>query len=222
MLKKWKQIPGYSLYIISNYGEVYSTLSNRLLTPRANENGYLRIQLTNDEGKRKVEFVHKLVLLTFIGPRPEGMVCRHYPDQNPGNCRLDNLSYCTQSQNQYDKIENHTNVSTKLTPELVIQIKKLLLENKSSTQIRKELNIEISDGVLSNIRHNNIWQNIGPDISNHEYRRGGGQKLSIQQVREIKHLLKTTNLSIYDIADRYDVTWGAIYGIKTNKYYKDV
>lgn len=53
MNKKWKPIPGYSKYLISNYGEIYSTLTNRLLRPFANQDGYLRVQLKNDNNIHK-------------------------------------------------------------------------------------------------------------------------------------------------------------------------
>jgi hypothetical protein len=42
--------------------------------------------------------VHELVMHAFRGPRPEGMQINHI-DGSPRNNRLENLEYCTQSEN---------------------------------------------------------------------------------------------------------------------------
>ncbi len=47
--------------------------------------------------------VSRLVLLAFVGPCPEGMECRHFPDRDPQNNRLDNLRWDTLSANKADR-----------------------------------------------------------------------------------------------------------------------
>ncbi len=49
--------------------------------------------------------VHHLVLLAFVGPRPDGAISRHL-DDNPANCSLDNLAWGSHLQNARDKIRN--------------------------------------------------------------------------------------------------------------------
>ena len=51
--------------------------------------------------------VHRLVLEAFVGPRPEGMVARHL-NGDPGDNRLENLAWGTQSENNYDKVRHGT------------------------------------------------------------------------------------------------------------------
>lgn len=53
--------------------------------------------------------VHRLVLEAFVGPCPPGMECRHFPDRDPTNNRLDNLSWATRKQNMEDKASHGTN-----------------------------------------------------------------------------------------------------------------
>lgn len=219
-MDNWKTIPGYSKYIINECGDIYSFFSDNILTPAINQDGYLRIMLKNNNNKRKTEFVHKLVLLTFIGPRPKGMICRHYPDQNPQNNHISNLSYSNQQQNSYDRIENNTYTCAILTPNMVIHIKEMLQNHATDKQIQEIY--DISSAVLSNIRHNNIWKNIGIDISNIEYRRGGGQKLTIDEVKIIKTLLKEGKLSQQKIANKFGIDQSAVSNIKNNKSYRDV
>lgn len=73
--------------------------------------------------------VHQLVLEAFAGPRPKGKICRHFPDRDPSNNRIENLQWGTYKQNCADKIvhgtgnkgEKHGNA--KLTEEIVKQIR---------------------------------------------------------------------------------------------------
>jgi len=58
--------------------------------------------------KGKVYRAHTLILLAFVGPRPEGKECRHFPDQNPANNRIENLSWATHVENMADKLANGT------------------------------------------------------------------------------------------------------------------
>ena len=73
----------------------------RLKTPPDN-NGYPLAGLYRNN-VNKTFTVHRLVLLAFVGPCPEGMECRHFPDRNPGNCKLSNLSWATEKTNQNDR-----------------------------------------------------------------------------------------------------------------------
>ena len=217
----WKIIPNYSKYLVSDNGHVYSLETEQFLCGIITKSGYIRVSMKRDDGIFKNEFVHKLVLSAFVGPRPHGMICRHYPDQNRQNNKLSNLSYSNQVQNNYDRIENGTYNQATLTPEDVINIKTLLALGKSDVDIRNA-GYNISAGILSNIRHNKIWKNIGPDISNIEYRRGGGQKLNIDQVREIKQMLNSKQYTQTQIAAKFNIDQSAVSNIKNGKAYSDV
>lgn len=52
--------------------------------------------------------VHGLVLTAFVGPCPNGMECRHYPDGNPANNHVENLRWGTPTENQRDRILHGT------------------------------------------------------------------------------------------------------------------
>lgn len=100
--EKWKKIPGFDdRYEASNMGRLRSNnykLSGRtvILKP-ALTNGYLRTMLLTDSGKYKTVSVHSLICLAWIGER-NGLEINHI-DGNPQNNRLDNLEYCTRSEN---------------------------------------------------------------------------------------------------------------------------
>jgi hypothetical protein len=55
--------------------------------------------------RRKSVLVHRLVLLVFVGPCPDGMECCHWDDDRSNN-RLSNLRWDTRKANRSDGIRN--------------------------------------------------------------------------------------------------------------------
>lgn len=88
----WRDIQGYSNYQISNLGRVWSAKSQRLLKPSEKENGYYGINLIADNGKRKKEYVHRLVALVFID-NPNNFTEVHHKDGNRANNTAENLEW---------------------------------------------------------------------------------------------------------------------------------
>lgn len=120
--ERWLAIPGYPGYEVSDHGQVRSldrdvrskwgstkrirglTLSQRLVGGSGDCGRYHACVLYR-EGKRRSVSVHVLVLETFIGPRPDGMVGCHW-DDDPNNNHLENLRWATQSANRMDCVRN--------------------------------------------------------------------------------------------------------------------
>lgn len=92
----------------------------------ADKYGHLFVTLC--PGRKRI-LVHRLVLEMFVEPCPPGMQCRHFPDHNPKNNRLENLQWGTPQQNQDDREIHKTKYQgvqcpqSKLTPELVREIR---------------------------------------------------------------------------------------------------
>lgn len=63
--------------------------------------GYVRVKF----GRSTARFLHAVILETFVGPCPDGMMGRHL-DGNPANNRLDNLRWGTAEEN-YDDRRGH-------------------------------------------------------------------------------------------------------------------
>lgn len=95
--ERWGEVPGYPNYQASTFGRIWSKKLNRPMKFETTKCGHKRIGLHK---KRKIYkfFVHRLVLLTFLGPCPPGLETAHY-DGNPNNNRFDNLLYTTRSKN---------------------------------------------------------------------------------------------------------------------------
>lgn len=112
----WRSIPGYEgIYAINRRGVIRSLervdargqrVRGRLMRPRALEHGHLQVVLSRD-GVAKHWLVHRLVLLTFVGPAPAGFVACH-GDGDPTNNHLANLRWDTQSSNNFDTVRHGT------------------------------------------------------------------------------------------------------------------
>lgn len=76
------------------------------LKPSPQHSGHLRVLLMPG---RKHSPVYHLVLLAFVGPRPPGMQCRHFPDRDPANNHVENLRWGTCLENQQDRKFHGTN-----------------------------------------------------------------------------------------------------------------
>lgn len=87
----WKDIPGYEvLYKISNCGQIKNYKTNRILKSGKSWNGYLQVTLRKNKISKTAR-INRFVLLTFVGPCPFGMECRHLNGIKTDN-RLCNLT----------------------------------------------------------------------------------------------------------------------------------
>jgi hypothetical protein len=113
---EYRPIEGFPGYRIGNDGSVWSCRPcTRVKLPGwrrmrliPNNHGYLFVQMCLN-GKHRKRYAHRLVLEAFVGPCPEGMECRHFPDGDPTNNKLSNLSWATHLENQRDKPAQGTN-----------------------------------------------------------------------------------------------------------------
>lgn len=101
----FKDIKGYPDYQISNRGRVWSAKSNSYLKPCKNNKGYYLTHLIAKNGKRKTELIHRLVALTFID-NPNGYPEVNHKDRNKDNNTVENLEWCTRSQNNRNTSQN--------------------------------------------------------------------------------------------------------------------
>lgn len=125
-----KQIPGFGNWWVSDVGEVFRKTDGFRPSVQKHEKGYRKVYLRHG-GKTYPKLIHQLVLMAFVGPRPEGMMCRHL-NGDPKDNRLENLKWGTNRENTQDRIE-HGRMAGKrgldhprarLTVEQVLEIRK--------------------------------------------------------------------------------------------------
>lgn len=65
---RWKEVPGFPSYLVSDKGQIYNIHRNKLLKPYHNQNGVLAVRLFRhmDEGsKGSTRGIWKLVKMVF-------------------------------------------------------------------------------------------------------------------------------------------------------------
>lgn len=82
---EWEQAEGFSRYLISTDGQVYSIDNDKILKPNRNSSGYVRVPLYNDENEYKQTLVHRLVYMAHVGPIPKGMQINHKDEDKTNN-----------------------------------------------------------------------------------------------------------------------------------------
>lgn len=104
MEKIWKPIPGYSLYKISNYGDIktYNWKNKgkeKIMKPALDQGGYYRTMLKRDcDGKIHTVKLHRLVAITFIA-NPENKPQVNHINGIRNDNRACNLEWCTAKEN---------------------------------------------------------------------------------------------------------------------------
>jgi HNH endonuclease/NUMOD4 motif len=100
----WKTIEGTN-YEVSMYGKVRNKNTGRILKNGLTPKGYVRIGID-----QKKYFVHRLVAETFI-PNPDNKLQVNHKDGDKTNNYVDNLEWCTNTENMAHAKENNLNRS---------------------------------------------------------------------------------------------------------------
>lgn len=146
-IEEWKDVPGHEgSYQVSNKGRVRSLdryvpacnnserfSEGRILSQQVEGKGYYQVRLCLNGDKGKYFKVHRLVLMAFVGV--SDLQCNH-KDCDKSNNYLENLEWCTQSENMMHAYENglitpshvkgEDHGGSKLTESDVRRIRKLL------------------------------------------------------------------------------------------------
>lgn len=161
----WKDIPNYEgYYQVSSLGRVKSLNYNRTRKPRVLKQGldgygYPKSCISKD-GKAKNIRVHRLVMLAFKGKSE--LQVNHINGIKTDN-RLENLEYCTQSENINHAVSNglilngENHGKAKLTRACAERIK---YGHQGMTQKEVANLYGISRQQVSDIRLNNQWKHI--------------------------------------------------------------
>ncbi|MFB6473317.1 NUMOD4 domain-containing protein [Paenibacillus glucanolyticus] len=164
-LEIWKDIPGYEgQYQASTFGRIRSLdriisqvgrggkpferrLKGRILKPgKYCKTGHLSLPLGRGTNGLPV---HQLILLTFLGPVPEGCEVRHL-NGVPTDNRLENLIYGSRTENILD-VYAIGRAWRVLTTADVLEIRGALASGETGTSIARQFNV--SDITVSRIKN---------------------------------------------------------------------
>jgi len=112
-MEKWKDIPNYeNSYQVSDLGNIRSIdrisfdgrkIKGRSIKTSINQFGYVKFNVSTKDGQKQLR-VHRCVLEAF-NPIQEKLIVNHI-DGNKVNNKLENLEWCTDSEN---KLHAYTN-----------------------------------------------------------------------------------------------------------------
>lgn len=94
----WKVLPSNPNYAVSDDGQIKSLRRNKILTPKRNHDGYLRIQIWERNACHFVS-IHRLIAEAFLPAPKEGATVINHKDGNKANNRVENLEWVTQQEN---------------------------------------------------------------------------------------------------------------------------
>lgn len=150
----YKDIPGFPGYKAGDDGSIWSfrkpdgSLGENFhqINGGIDTKGYRYVILSNS-GKTFARRVHRLILETFVGPCPAGMIGCHAPDPDRQNNRLSNLRWGTYADNYFDA-EAHgftnrgsRNGSSKIKESNVLSIRHMAAQGVSRLAIQKQFNL---------------------------------------------------------------------------------
>ena len=111
----WRPVKGYEgRYEVSSLGRLRSLdreivtnnqhrsfrtiKAGRIMIPKINHGGYLRIGLTDENCKQRYFAIHRLVAEAFL-PNPEGLPQVNHKNEDKADNRVENLEWCTNMYN---------------------------------------------------------------------------------------------------------------------------
>ena len=146
---KFYKIPNHERYEISKFGVIRNVTNKKIKSQYISSTGYYMVSFSYNN-KSKPQRVHRLIASTFID-NPNNYRFINHIDGDKLNNSIDNLEWCTHSQNMKHAFEtgliNNTGIEngmSKLNEENVIQIKVMLRNGYSQQKIADKFNVSRS------------------------------------------------------------------------------
>lgn len=167
-MEEWRIIEEFSNYAVSDMGRIKRIKKGRrtqiglVLQQRKNRCGYMYLSLCKNGTHTRT--IHRLVLKAFIGNND--LDCNHI-DGDKSNNKLENLEYCTKSENMIHAYKNGLGEkigTSKLKDGEVWLIKRILNSDlfryKKITQDFISKMFKVSFGTISKIKRGILWSHI--------------------------------------------------------------
>lgn len=222
-----KQIPFARKYSIDKVGNIFSSISNKLITPHLMECGYMRVKLLCDDGLRRSFLVHRVVALTYIHNPFNKSEVNHINGIKSDN-RLSNLEWVTRSENQKHAFVSGLNSNSGinngrslLTVKEVLEIYWKLFNGARNSDVAKDYGI--SNTAVMEIKSKKNWTEVTvnlPDIPI----KPKSDRLSDKTVEWICQMIEkgVGPKEIYDLCKNKSVKLDQIYDIKRRRGFKHI
>lgn len=130
---------------------------------RVHKAGYHHVTFSKD-GLEFRRYVHELVLTTYVGPCPDGMVCRHLNGDPADNRWPENLLWGTQVENVADMFRHgrgmigERHYGAKVTEDDVREIRRLAASGVFQDDIASRFGLK--QGSVSDIVRRKSWASV--------------------------------------------------------------
>ncbi len=198
------------------------------------QGGHLRVVLRTAAGFRVTDFLHRVILTTFVGPCPDGMISCHDPDHNPANNAVGNLRWATPTANM-DDCKKHGRFArgdmmptAKLHDNQVIEVFRLRKAGWTHDAIAEKFSIGrlLVTKVLSRKRYAHVAVDeadlpkraVGRHVMGEKHYRA---KLTEQVVREIR-TLRASGWTQRKIAEKIGVGQETVQGVLAGRNWAHV
>lgn len=174
----FKEIPGHDgRYFINEEGQVWSALSNKILSQHLDSQKKYLQSLMMIAGRKAglPRYIHKLVAFTWLDSPPgeigtkRGRYCVNHKDGNKMNNHVSNLEWITCDDNTRHAWQQglntqigETSTSSKLSSKQVRLIRLRLINGESSGYIADEYSV--SKGCIEKLRMYSNWKHQDHDL----------------------------------------------------------
>ena len=160
----------FNYYVIET-GKIYSERTHKFLSIQLDKDGYEKVQLMCEDGKRHRFSVHRLVMENLRPVEDMEFLQVNHIDGNKRNNNINNLEWCTCEENIHHaakhnlraKQNGENNPAHKLTEETVLEIIELLKSKKySGAEIDRMYGL--CKDYANSIRRKERWAYLTKDI----------------------------------------------------------
>lgn len=222
-MERWRSVVGYEgFHEVSSLGRVRRMTPSPEREPRVlalirGHNGYLRANLCC-RGTQRLFLVHRLVLLAFVGPCPDGHECRHL-DGDPTNNALENLQWGTRSENQRDRVRHGTaSRGEQHGMAKMSEADALDAFTSNETAAVCAARLGVGKSTVDHIRRGRLWASVTAGSVRGKPNRPGTPKLTEDDVREIRASAESGRA----VARRLGVDPSIVSQIRSGKRWKSV
>lgn len=161
--EQWAQPNCLNNYEVSNTGKVRRIKDQKIMAQWKNKWGYMLVSVSNEE--RKSYQVHRLIAEAFIGKNEKQV---NHIDGNKTNNNIENLEYCTASENNKHAFEIGLRTApysnAKITYEDAEEIRFRVAGGEKQTSLVKEY--KLSPQTINDIIKCRIWNKPNPNEEN--------------------------------------------------------
>ena len=234
MKEEWRTIEEFPNYSVSNLGRVrrdtpgVGTRRGRILKPWSNS-GYMAVDFYRN-GKRYCKKVHRLVAEAFV-PNPTMLPEVNHIDGKKPNNHMINLEWVTRRDNLRHAYKTglktnrgERNPFSRITEEKAQAIKMALREDIPLRQVAATFGATLS--IVEGISSGRTWKHVCKDIvlfkKTFEGSRNPSCKITEEEVRQIKNLLRERTLSQEKIGSMFGLAQTTVSAIKRGKVWAHI